>query len=653
MPSAHVLLVEDEGIVARDISNRLERMGYAVAGVASSGPEALEKTADTIPDVVLMDIKLQGEMDGIEASQSLRQRYDVPIIFLTAYADDQTLDRAKATAPFGYLLKPYQERELRSAIEVALYRHRLEQQLKETQHWLQTLLHAIGDAVLATDAVGNVCFLNGHAERLLGWTQAEAVGKDRADVFKVMNSHTGNLELPTAQALREGCAVSLPAGSVLITPEKDFPIEGTITPIDAEQFAGFAFVFRDISARLRHEELERQHDEQRHQNQKMAAIGRLAGGLAHDFNNLLTVILGNTSLVLSNLDQRDLNHRNLKDAESAAERAAELVRQLLVFSQQSSLHEQTIDLHALARTALARIKPTAANIDFRLDVEPQPWKLRGDPVQLQQAVISLCQNAAEAMRKGGSVHIEIGNISIGSERAAASAGRIKPGDYVRLRLRDTGHGVRAELRPYIFEPFFTTKDPTSGAGLGLALAYGIAERHGGWIECHGDVVPGARFDLYFPRYYQAADVEIAPVMPGGPPLPYPRRRKTILVADDEPMVRDLVRNMLLGLDYDVLLAVDGLDAVEIFQRYRARIDLVILDLTMPRMSGCDAFWRLLELDPHIHVLFSSGYFAEDVPELEHGRVLGFLGKPFQRDEVALRVRTAFERIEGERLTSAD
>ncbi|MGE3805156.1 MAG: response regulator [Gemmataceae bacterium] len=652
--STHILLVEDERIVARDISHRLERMGYSVTGVAASGEEALQKSAAAPPDVVLMDIMLQGDMDGVETCTRLKQRHDVPVIFLTAYADDQTLQRAKVTEPYGYLLKPYQERELRTAIEVAVYRHRTERKLKETQQWLSTLLRSIGDAVIATDAQGAVRLLNAQAEKLIGHPQIEVAGRDLQDVFRVMNAQTGEVALPTARALRGGRPVALPVDSVLVSRTRDIPVEGTISPIDGEQFAGFAVVFRDISEKQQADEMRRQHEEHRHANEKMASVGRLAGGLAHDFNNLLTVIMGNTSLVLSNLPASDPNHANLKDAEDAAVRAAELVRQLLLFSQQTALHLDVLDLNAETPPILEELHRARPELSIQFDGHPNLWSVRGDPLQLHQLILNLCQNAAEAMPRGGIIHIESDNVSIDEASVSVRPGNVRAGDHVRLRIRDTGPGIPADLEPFIFEPFFTTKQATANPGLGLALAYGIAERHRGWIECHGDVVPGARFDVYLPRYYLSGEIPVAAPELGRrqhAPAPHAPRRQTILVADDEPLIREFARNLLASLGYDALLAADGLEAIELFQRERDRIDLVILDLTMPRLSGCDVFWKLLEIDPAIHVLFASGYFAEDVPELEHQRVLGFISKPFRLDELANTLRAALEKIEGERQTA--
>jgi len=181
-----ILVVEDENIVAKDIEHRLKALGYHVPALASSGEEALKRAQETSPDLVLMDIRLKGAMDGVETAEELRRRFNIPVVYLTAYADANTLQRAKVTEPFGYILKPFEERELYTCIEVALYKHQMERRLKESEQWLVTTLQCIGDAVMATDVAGQVKFLNPVAEELTGWKQAEAVEHSFPEVFHIL-----------------------------------------------------------------------------------------------------------------------------------------------------------------------------------------------------------------------------------------------------------------------------------------------------------------------------------------------------------------------------------------------------------------------------------------------------------------------------------
>jgi CheY-like chemotaxis protein len=214
----------------------------------------------------------------------------------------------------------------------------------------------------------------------------------------------------------------------------------------------------------------------------------------------------------------------------------------------------------------------------------------------------------------------------------------RPGEYVRLGVFDTGCGMAPEVKARMFEPFFTTKAPGKGTGLGLAMVFGIVRRHQGWVECVSAPDQGTRFDVYLPRAAPAAEA---------PPVPAPRPpepgRETILLADDEPLLRTLGRAVLKGYGYEVLLAEDGLEAVEVYRREGRRIDLVILDLTMPRLSGRDTFRRLLDIDPQVRVLFSSGYSAEYVSTDDYERSLGFVAKPYRPEVLAEMVRAALDR----------
>ncbi len=253
MASFKILVVEDESIVAMDIKHRLENMGYIVPAITSSGEEAVEKASETDPDLILMDIVLKGEIDGIEAAQQIKENLDVPIVYLTAYSDERTLKRAKITGPFGYIIKPFEDRELHSAIEVALYKHEMESKLKANEKWLSTTLESIGDAVITTDKDGCITFMNPIARKITEWEQDEALGKPLENIFKTINEETGDpVESPVSEVLQKGSITGLKDHAILITKnEIHVPIDNTISPIkdDKNNIKGIVLTFQDITQR--------------------------------------------------------------------------------------------------------------------------------------------------------------------------------------------------------------------------------------------------------------------------------------------------------------------------------------------------------------------------------------------------------------------
>lgn len=257
MSEISILVVEDESIVAMDIKHRAEGLGYKVTAITPSGEEALKLVRENPPDLVLMDIVLKGKMDGIEAAQRIHDNYDIPVLYLTAYSDEETLKRAKITEPFGYIIKPFEDRELHSAVEIAIYKHEMERKLKESEKWLSTTLESIGDAVITTDKLGNIIFMNPVAMEVTGWSQEEAIGKTLKDVFQIVNEDTGNpLEDPVTKVLQKDAVIEMTDPALLITKEGTvLPIDDSSAPIRDEtgSVIGVALVFRDITERKRAE----------------------------------------------------------------------------------------------------------------------------------------------------------------------------------------------------------------------------------------------------------------------------------------------------------------------------------------------------------------------------------------------------------------
>ena len=302
MSATQILVVEDERLVARAIKNELEQFGYSVTEIASSADEAVKIAGESRPDLVLMDIQLRGEGDGVEAAGRIRSRWGIPVVYLSAFSDATTLDRARDTEAFGYLIKPYEERELQTTIEMALAKHRAERRLEETERWMEAIHASIGDGVLATDRNHVIRFMNAAAEGLAGWHHGKGIGVKVSEVCKFKEESRVALEELCDQVSREGCTLELPASTILISKEgREIPVEGSLSSIyDARgEFLGTVLTLRDLASRMETERMREQNEEQQRRGQKLEAVGRLAGGLSKHLNDLLTIILGNTSLAMA------------------------------------------------------------------------------------------------------------------------------------------------------------------------------------------------------------------------------------------------------------------------------------------------------------------------------------------------------------------
>jgi len=258
MEKKQILVVEDESIVAEHIRRSLQNMGYSVSSVASSGEKAIKEVEENVPDLVLMDIVLQGEMDGIETAKQIRLRFNIPVVYLTAYSDEKILERAKITEPFGYVIKPFNERELRINIEIALYKHKMERELKESEQWLSATLKSLGEAVIATDREGVIKIINPFAEILTGWKREEALGKPLATVFNIISEGTDKqIEDPVTKAIRQHSFYGLADHTILIAKEgarTPVDIIGSTIKDDRDRIIGVVLIFYDIIERIKMDE---------------------------------------------------------------------------------------------------------------------------------------------------------------------------------------------------------------------------------------------------------------------------------------------------------------------------------------------------------------------------------------------------------------
>ena len=611
MAKAGILIVEDERIIAMDIKHSLLNLGYDVVGMAASGEDAITKAGESYPDLVLMDIMLQGEIDGIEAAAQIRRRYNIPMVYLTAYANDTILQRAKLTQPFGYVLKPFRESELYSNIEIALYRHEMEKKLQSREHWLDVTLRSISDGVIATDVTGQVIFMNPVAELLTGWPLADALGKDVRLVFQVIDEVTRQpVDLPDFTMLQTQDLFIPPYPNLLLAQDDcERSIDHRVAPIldDDDRIIGLIFLFRDITERRRLEaELLRA--------DKFESISNLAGGIAHDFNNLLTVIWANMILASLDADCKDIVVEKLTVAQKTCMEALELTQQLLTFSKGG---RPVKNLLAIDKILLDAARTSGNSMISIATLIPENlWLVNIDENQISRVMGNLLSNAVQAMPQGGKITVQAENIVI----TVKSNLPLKSGNYLRITITDQGHGIPKKYLDKIFDPFFTTTK--KAAGMGLTVAHAIIKNHAGYLTVESEMGMGTAVSFYLPATLpslESAWITRDFII---------TKHGKILLMDDDDMILDVIGIMLEKLGYTVALAKNGAAALELFKLARQTekpFDAVILDSMVPGgMGGLETLTKLREIDPQVKAIISSGY-ADD-PVMSDFAKYGFCGK---------------------------
>ncbi len=390
-------------------------------------------------------------------------------------------------------------------------------------------------------------------------------------------------------------------------------------------------VVMDIGGRKRLEDLLRQ-------SQKMEAIGMLAGGVAHDFNNLLTIITGYTQLILNNLAQADPNRHSAEQIMKAGERAAELTRQLLAFSRRQALQPKTLDLNQLVTSLGSMLRRLIGeDIELRLSLASELGRVSADPGQVEQVILNLAVNSRDAMPTGGTLTIETANSEVDEHYIARHMG-VKPGRYVMLAVSDTGVGMDEHTRTHAFEPFFTTKEAGRGTGLGLSTVFGIVKQSGGSVDVYSEIDRGTSIKVYLPSIDRAVSDD-----PSESKAKPKRGSETILLAEDEDMVRTLVKETLEREGYRVLAASNAAEARRLLEENAGPIQLLITDVVMPKMSGRDLARQISSVRPEIRVLYMSGY--TDAAVVNSGilqKDVAFLQKPFTPMALSHKVREVLE-----------
>ncbi|MHB8940358.1 MAG: hybrid sensor histidine kinase/response regulator [Desulfobacteria bacterium] len=498
---------------------------------------------------------------------------------------------------------------------------------------LATLIESSPLAIVTFDPEGIVTMWNPAAERIFGWSENEALGArlpfvpaEKQEEFLALRRRALLGEVFTEPELHRRRA----DGSPIVVSVSTSPLrrpDGTIY--------GIMSILTDIT-------YVRRMEEQLRRSQKMEAVGRLAGGVAHDFNNLLTAISGYSGLLLHRLPEYSTLRRDVEEIRKAGDRAAQLTRQLLAFSRRQVLQPKVLDLNAVVKNMGRMLRRlTGEDIELSTDLSPSLSRVKADPGQIEQVIVNLAVNARDAMPGGGRITIATADAELSPAYAAAHP-EVRPGPHVLLSVADTGHGMSDETQAHLFEPFFTTKERGKGTGLGLATVYGIVQQSGGHIRVNSAADRGSTFLIYLPRVEAPEDgAQVA----DRPLLPHPSPgTETLLLAEDEEVVRGLAREILSGNGYKVLEAGNGREALLLSEAHRGEIHLLLTDVAMPKMSGRELTERIRLQRPDLRILYMSGY-TDDVI-LRQGVIedgIPFLQKPFTPEALARKVREVLDR----------
>ncbi|MBN1177848.1 MAG: response regulator [Anaerolineae bacterium] len=611
MAQTRVLVVEDEGIVAEGIVSSLEDLGYVVSGVVGVAEEAVRQAGELQPDVVLMDVRLPGRMDGVEAAEQIQSRFDIPVIYLSAYSEDEMLRRAGPTQPAGYILKPFDVRTLHTTIQMALYKHQID---RRYAHRMAQVMAVVPEGMVLLDTGGRVLLANP-----VGAEYLHALAN--VDVGGTVTQLGGRPLDDLVQPLPHGVSHTLKAAAPSVL---EFDL--VTRPVAAEGGpAGWVLVIRDVT---REREIQRYAEQQ----ERLAAVGQLASGIAHDFNNIMTVITmyAQLSQRMPNLPER--LYERLRVIDEQGLEASKLIGQILDFSRQGNLEPRPMDLLMFLKEQvklLSRALPENIAIDIRH--ENEEYVVNADPTRIQQVMMNLAINARDAMPDGGRLRVALERRGCNVE-ASFPVPEAPSQEWVCVSVLDTGAGIPPEALPHVFEPFFSTEGLSKEAVLNLSQIYGIVTSHAGHVGITSVVGEGTTCTFCLPalslrKPEPAALGMAAPLLKG--------QGELVLVVEDDFATRRALASSLDYLGYQVLQAANGREALAAFERNAERIAMVLSDIVMPEMGGAALLRELRRRGVAVKVVLVSGHpLTEELSELKSLGLSDWLLKPIGLGQLA-------------------
>ncbi len=673
-----ILIVEDNEDSRKLLMKQLRAYDYNVISTAN-GVEALQEALSQAPDIIISDIMMP-EMDGFQLCAECKQNddlKDIPFVFYsatyTAEEDEklalsmgavsfirkptepdvfariisEIVENAKSSAPTPLAAAPF-----KPALFINEYTKRVVAKLEDkvvqlateiTEHnkaeealkFRAEMLDRATDSITVSDLDGNIVYVNETACLARGYSKEEFMGMTTFDLVNSENTRKFHERVEEIQK----------KGRIIFETEI-FHKDGAVIPVEMHsqiiEVDGRKLVLNvisDITERKKAENEKAQMEQQLHQNQRLESVGRLAGGVAHDLNNMLTPILGFGELLQVKTNSDEERREYLEEIMKAGRRARDLVRQLLAFSRKQTLEFKTIDLNILLKDFEKLLRSTIReDINIRLIPAESLPLIHGDVGQVEQVVMNLVVNAQDAMPDGGVLTIETTLVEL-DESYAAEHAEVTPGPYIMLAVSDTGHGMDAEISKHIFEPFFTTKDKDKGTGLGLSTVYGIVKQHGGNIWVYSEPGKGTTFKVYLPvsreTLIEKETEEKKDTVTHG--------SETVLLAEDDEIVRKLAMTVLEQNGYTVITANNGAEALLALESHDGPVHLLLTDIVMPEMNGRELFNTIVEKYPNLKVLYMSGYTYDVIAHrgvLDEG--VAFIQKPFAIHDLAVKIREVLD-----------
>jgi PAS domain S-box-containing protein len=645
-----LLIVEDEAAHVEAIRRAYEDAGID-AEIHSVGTlrDFREFVKTRQPDLALIDLNLP---DGLATEVLTHPPEDAPfpILVMTAFGNQQIVVEVMKAGALDYVVKssvaftemPHSVEHALREWELLQKHKRAEEELSNSEIRMRAITDSAHDAVIMMDPKGLISYWNPASETILGYSKEEAIGKNLHNLLVPEHYLKAHREaLP--EFLRTGRGNAIGKTVEMEAKRKDGREIAVALSLSAVSLNGewhAVGILRDITDQRRAEKEKSELELQLRESQKMDAVGQLAGGISHDFNNLLTIITGYSQVLLMSPDLKENLRPQIKEILQSGERAAALTRQLLLFSRRQSVESRIIDLDAIISGMEKMLRRLIReDIIVNRKIEPSPWQIKADPGSIEQVIMNLVINASDAMPSGGALAVETENVKIGETNRLGTHSDINPGSYVMLSISDTGCGMDDKVRERIFEPFFTTKEVGKGTGLGLATVYGIVKQINGYIDVQSELGKGTTFRIYFPR---TADEGVgnekqndAAIMPKG--------SETILLTEDEEKLRKMLQSFLHSIGYAVIPACNGKEALEIIEKRKGQIHLLLTDIVMPGMNGFELAKQAKDLFPEIKLLFMSGYDSKVDTDKMMKTNGNFIQKPIVLIDLSVKLREILDK----------